>query len=75
MRFNHAVLRDIMNERGLNIPQVSELTGLSVSKVHDLIKEKTKSPRDTVINRLAVGLGVEWLLFFTPDVQEKEMTA
>lgn len=60
-------LKRLMDERGLNITKLSELTGITNANISNMIHGKTSPNLDT-ITRLAKALGVEpWELLKSPD--------
>ena len=74
-RFNPAALRAAREKAGLSKPQLTERAGLALDTVYALERETLRSPRDSVVEKLAEALAVEWLDFYAADDRESESKA
>lgn len=63
-------LKRLMNERGINITRLSDLTGITNANISNIIHGKTSPNLDTM-GRLAAALGVAtWELLKDPNEGE-----
>ena len=63
-------LKRVMSERGVNITELSKMTGITNANISNMIHGKTSPNLDT-IERIADALGVEaWTLLKSPDMVE-----
>lgn len=68
----YRVLQSIMDEKGLTIPEVARLCGLSDSTVRTVLTRKSKSVSLEVAFKLSSGLGVslDRLNYGSPEVKK-----
>lgn len=66
MKFRHEALTELMEEKSLSMYELAKRSGVAVGTIHNLVHGETKSPRDTVVERLAVALDVDWRFFYEP---------
>lgn len=66
-------LKQIMHERGLSVPQVSKLTGITHSALYMMLDRLPRAVRFDTIARLCAGLDVmpgDLLVMRTPAVRK-----
>ncbi len=51
-------LKDLLNQKGLSIKELSEITGISINTLYSITKRDTRIPSDYILEKIANAFGI-----------------
>jgi transcriptional regulator with XRE-family HTH domain len=66
-------LKDLLNQRGMSIKELSEITGISINTLYSITKRDTRIPSEEILDKISEALKINKNELITLDVITNEI--